>query len=61
MIYLTLTGVVENLSWGDRHAGASFERGWGAVAPKEKEKKIEKKKKERKKRKKERKKEGNYE
>ena len=39
--------------------GASFEGGWGAVAPKEKEKrKKERKKKEEKK---ERKKEGNYE
>ena len=45
---------------------ASFERGWGAVAPpprkkKKRKKKKEKKKKEKKKRKKEKKKEGNYE
>ena len=46
-------------------SGASFEGGWGAVAPKEKEKRKKKEKKKKrkkeKKEKKERKKEGNYE
>ena len=46
-----------------RLPGASFEGGWGAVAPprKKKKRKKERKKKEKKEKKRKRKKEGNYE